>query len=60
MTYASKEEALEAAAEMALDGSLPTTEQVEAMLAVGVSYKKVHNILSEVFYDGGEFDESDA
>lgn len=60
MTYASKEEALEAAAELALDGSLPTTEQVEAMLDVGVDYKKVHSILSGVFYDGGEFEEADA
>lgn len=58
--YQNKEGALEAAAEMALDGSLPTTEQVEAMLAVGVDYKKVHSILSEVFYDGGEFEEADA
>ena len=56
MTYESKEEALEAAADMALNGSLPTTEQVEAMLAVGVDYKQVHNILSEVFYNGSELE----
>ena len=54
--YASKEEAMEAAAEMALDGSLPTTEQVEAMLAVGVDYKLVHSLLSEVFYNGEELE----
>ena len=56
MTYESKEDAIEAAADMALNGSLPTTEQVKAMLAVGVDYKKVHNILSEVFYNDSELE----
>lgn len=56
MTYESKESALEAAADMALDGCLPTPEQVEAMLAVGVDYKQVHNMLSEVFYNGAELE----
>lgn len=55
--YGSKEEALEAAAQMALDGSLPTPEEVSAMLDVGVDYQQVHAILSEVFYDGKELEE---
>lgn len=58
MTYASKEEALEAAAEMALDGRLPTPDEFADMQAVGVDYKAVHSILSEVFYDGEEFEDS--
>lgn len=58
MTYASKEEALEAAAEMALDGRLPTTDEFASMQAVGVDYKEVHSILSGVFYDGEEFEDS--
>lgn len=56
MTYESKEAALEAAADMALDGCLPTSEQVEDMLAVGVDYKQVHNMLREVFYNGAELE----
>ncbi|QHJ81052.1 MAG: hypothetical protein [Bacteriophage sp.] len=61
MTYASKEEALEAAAEMALDGRLPTPDEFQNMLAAGVDYKSVHSILSEVFYNGDEYEaESDA
>lgn len=51
MTYANKEEALEAAANMALEGKLATTDEVDAMLAVGVDYKAVYNILKEQFYD---------
>lgn len=58
MTYASKEEALEAAAEMALDGRLPSADEFSAMLAVGVDFKSVHAILSEVFYDGEDFENS--
>lgn len=60
MTYANKHEALEAAASMALEGKLPTTDEVAAMLAVGVDYKSVHSILSEVFYDGDELEDTDA
>lgn len=61
MTYASKEEALEAAAEMALDGRLPTPDEFQNMLEAGVDYKSVHSILSDVFYNGDEYEaESDA
>lgn len=55
MTYANKEEALEAAADMALEGKLPSTDEVEAMLAVGVDFRSVHSILQECFYEGEEF-----
>ncbi|QGH45097.1 hypothetical protein [Ralstonia phage Reminis] len=58
MTYANKEEALEAAAEMALDGKLPTPDEFDAMQSVGVDYKIVYALLSEVFYDGEELEES--
>lgn len=60
MTYASKQEALEAAAEMALDGRLPTADEFQNMLAVGVDYKSVHAILSEVFYDGEELTDAES
>lgn len=60
MTYASKEAALEAAAEMALDGKLPTADEFAAMLAVGVDFKSVHAILSEVFYNGQEYDDAES
>lgn len=60
MTYASKQEALEAAAEMALDGRLPTAAEFQNMLVVGVDYKSVHAILSEVFYDGEELTDAES
>lgn len=56
MTYANKEEALEAAANMALDGKLATPDEVDAMLAVGVNYQSVYNILKEQFYDNEDCD----
>lgn len=59
MTYASKEAALEAAAELALDGKLPTADEFAAMLAVGVDFKSVHGILSEVFYNGQEYQDAE-
>lgn len=60
MTYGNKEEALEAATEMALDGRLPTADEFSAMLAVGVDFKSVHGILSEVFYNGQDFDDAES
>lgn len=57
--YESKEAALEAAAEMALDGKLPTADEFAAMLAVGVDFKSVHGILSEVFYNGQEYQDAE-
>lgn len=56
MIYANKEEALEAAATMALDGKLATPDEVDAMLAVGVNYQSVYNILKEQFYDNEDCD----
>lgn len=58
--YKDKEAALEAAADMALDGKLPTSDELNAMLAVGVDFKKVHNILSETFYNGEEFEDAES
>lgn len=60
MIYASKEDALEAAAEMALDGKLPTADEFAAMLVVGVDFKSVHGILSEVFYNGQEYQDAES
>lgn len=58
--YTNKEEALEAAAELALDGKLPSADEFSAMLAVGVDFKSVHAILSEVFYNGQEYEDAES
>lgn len=60
MTYANREEALEAATEMAIVARLPTTCEVAGMKAVGVDYKLVHSILSEAFYDGEELEDAES
>lgn len=60
MPYANKEEALEAAADMALEGKLPTTEEVAAMLDVGVDFRSVHSILQECFYDGEDLTDAES
>ena len=59
MTFESKEAALEFATELALDGKLPSNQQVIDMLDAGVDYKQVHSILSEVFYEGEELEDAD-
>lgn len=59
MKFLTKSDALEFAAELALDGKLPSNQQVIAMLKAGVDYKQVHSILSEVFYDGEELEDAD-
>lgn len=56
MIYGNKEEAIEAAATMALDGKLATPDEIDAMLAVGVDYQSVYNILKEQFYDNEDCD----
>lgn len=60
MPFESKEDALEFAAELALEGKLPTPDEVTLMLAVGVSFKSIHNILSEVFYNGEELEDAES
>lgn len=60
MTFRIKEAALELAAELALEGKLPTAEQFKAMLEAGVDYKSVHSILSEVFYNGEELGDAES
>lgn len=58
--YLTKESAIEAAAELALKGKLPTSNQLASMLRVGVDFKNVHNILSEVFYNGEELEDAES
>lgn len=60
MVFESKESALEFAAELALEGKLPTAEQFQGMLSAGVDYKSVHSILSEVFYNGEELGDAES
>lgn len=60
MSFASKEAALEFAAELALDCKLPSNQQVKDMKDAGVTYQEVYSILSEVFYDGEELEDADS
>ena len=59
MAFESKEAALEFATELALDGKYPDLQQVMDMREAGVTYADVHNILSEVFYQGDSYEEGD-
>ncbi len=54
------QEALEFAAELALEGKLPTSEQREGMLDMGIDFNDVHKILKEAFYDGKELEDAES
>lgn len=55
MSYASKQDAVAAAADMALRGAYPSRKELEDMKAVGLDYAKLHSLLKEVFYNGKEY-----
>jgi len=60
MAFETKEAALEFATELALDGKYPDLQQVMDMREAGVTYAEVHNILSEVFYNGEELEDAES